>query len=199
MTIYITSDHHFCHHNVLDFEERPYETVDEMNEGLIAAWNSVVNKNDTVYHLGDLNFGNVHQWRHILNELRGNIILIKGNHDKSKIINTMLNENLLHEYHPLGTVIKAEKMILNLCHYPLLIGARPRNFSIHGHLHSSETGFTNHVNIGVDSELAKSLGKPFGTPIALDELISHLKEINPLVEAERDLVYVEENRKPAEK
>src|SRR5690606_17914034 len=126
--------------------------------------------------------------RELLNELRGNVILIKGNHDKSKITGTMLKEGLLAEYHPLGTIIKQEKMILNLSHYAMLIGARPRNFSIHGHLHSEDTGFSNHVNVGVNSTFAKSLNQPFGTLIELDVLVNHLHEINPLVEAEREKI-----------
>lgn len=185
MTIFFTSDSHFHHKNILDFEPRPFNSTEEMNDGLIAAWNSVVRKTDTVYHLGDFCFGNVKEWLDILNQLRGNIILIKGNHDKTKIVKRVINENYLSEYHPLGTVMRVEGMILNFSHYPMLIGARPNNFSIHGHLHSHDSGFVNHVNVGIDSYFSQSLGKPFGTPIELDELITHLKEINPLVEAEK--------------
>ncbi|PHA03031.1 hypothetical protein COE51_01425 [Bacillus pseudomycoides] len=186
MTIFITSDSHFYHKNILDFEPRPFNTVEEMNAGLIESWNSVVRKTDTVYHLGDFCFGNVKEWLDVLNQLRGNIILIKGNHDKTKIVNRVLNEGYLSGYHPLGTVLKVDGMILNLSHYPMLIGARPKNFSIHGHLHSHDSGFLNHVNIGIDSSFAKLLSKPFGTPIELDELVKHLHEINPLVEAEKE-------------
>lgn len=186
MTIFLTSDSHFHHKNILDFEPRPFKTVDEMNDGLITAWNSVVRKTDTVYHLGDFCFGGVKDWMDVLNQLRGNIILIKGNHDKSKIVNRVLKEGYLTDYHPLGTVIKVEGMIMNLSHYPMLIGARPKNFSIHGHLHMHDSGHINHVNVGVDSSFAKLLLKPFGTPIELDELVKHLQAINPLVEAEKD-------------
>lgn len=194
MTTFITSDSHFHHNNILDFEDRPFNSVPEMNEGLIKAWNSVVKKTDTVYHLGDFCFGGVKEWQDILNELRGNIVLIKGNHDKTKIVNRVFKEGLLHEYHPLGTVLKVDSMIMNLSHYPMMIGARPRNWSIHGHLHSYDTGFTNHVNVGVDSTLAKSLAIPFGTPIELGELVKHLHEINPLVEAEKAKIMEEEGR-----
>jgi calcineurin-like phosphoesterase family protein len=193
MGIFITSDPHFHHKNILDFEERPFNSLPEMNEGLIESWNSVVKKTDTVYHLGDFSFGGVKEWEDVLNQLRGNIILIKGNHDKSKIAQRLFRDGLLSDYHPLGTVIKTEGMILNLSHYPMMIGARPRNFSIHGHLHSYDTGFTNHVNVGVDSTFAKSLGKPFGTPIEFEQLIKHLHEINPLVEAEKAKINEEEN------
>lgn len=185
MSIFITADSHFYHKNILDFEPRPFNSVDEMNAGLIETWNSVVRKTDTVYHLGDFCFGNVKEWLDVLNQLRGNIVLIKGNHDKTKIVRRVLREGYLSEYYSLGTVIKAEGMILNLSHYPLLIGTRPNNFSIHGHLHSQDSGFINHVNVGIDSTFAKSIGKTFGTPIEFDELVRYMKEINPLVEAEK--------------
>lgn len=185
MTIFFTSDSHFHHRNILDFEPRPFKSVEEMNAGLIEVWNSVVRKTDTVYHLGDFCFGNVKEWLDVLNQLRGNIILIKGNHDKTKIVNRVIKEGFLSEYHPLGTVMKVEGMILNLSHYPMLIGARPNNFSIHGHLHAQNTGVANHVNIGIDSTFTKQLNKPFGTPIELNEIVSHLHKINPLVEAEK--------------
>lgn len=182
MTIYLTSDSHLWHNKVLEFEDRPFGSVEEMNEGMIDAWNSVVRKTDTVYHLGDFCFGNVNQWLDVLNQLRGNIILIKGNHDKGKIIRRVLNDGYLHEYHSLGIMMVQEKMMLNLSHYPLMIGVRPRNFSIHGHIHSSDTGELNHINVGVDSSFAKELGKPFGTPIELSELMQKVHELNPLVE-----------------
>lgn len=185
MTIFITSDSHFHHKNILDFEPRPFKTMEEMNSGLIEEWNHVVRKTDTVYHLGDFCFGGVNEWIDVLNQLRGNIILIKGNHDKTKIVNRVLKEGYLSEYHSLGTVLKVEGMILNLSHYPMLIGARPKNFSIHGHLHDQDTGVTNHVNIGIDSSFAKLLQKPFGTPIELNELIKHLHVINSLLEEEK--------------
>ncbi|MCM3387267.1 metallophosphoesterase family protein [Ureibacillus chungkukjangi] len=184
MTIYITSDTHFHHSNVLEFEDRPYESLEEMNKGLIDAWNSVVNKTDTVYMLGDFCFGKLENWIDTLNQLRGKIILIKGNHDKDKIIKRVLNEGYIEELHNVGLMLKVDGFTLNLTHYPMEIGNRPRNFSIHGHLHSNPSRMLNQVNVGVDSDLAKKLNKPFGTPITLDELVVHLHEINPLVEEE---------------
>lgn len=184
MTIYFTSDQHFSHKNVLGFEKRDFKTIEEMNNTIIESWNSVVNKVDTVYVLGDFCFGNLQEWINILNQLKGKIILIKGNHDKSKIINRVLKEGYINELHNVGTMLKVDKFTLNLTHYPLEIGNRPRNFSIHGHIHSKPSRLIGQVNVGVDSELARKLNKAFGTPISLDELMEHLHEINPLIEEE---------------
>ena len=58
MAYYITSDQHFFHKNIIDYENRPYSSVEEMNEDLITKWNSVVSNEDTVFCLGDFALSN---------------------------------------------------------------------------------------------------------------------------------------------
>lgn len=55
---FIVSDLHFFHKGVLGFcpDTRPWKDVDEMNEGLIDHWNSVVSTDDVVFCLGDFSF-----------------------------------------------------------------------------------------------------------------------------------------------
>ena len=52
--IWFTSDLHLGHRAAISMCERPFETVEEMNEILIRNFNSCVKKNDTVYILGDI-------------------------------------------------------------------------------------------------------------------------------------------------
>lgn len=47
--IFFTSDLHFGHENVLRFDNRPFETVEEMDDELIKRWNDKVGKGDLVY------------------------------------------------------------------------------------------------------------------------------------------------------
>ena len=56
-----------------------------MNQEIIKRWNSVVSKNDIVYHLGDFAFGNKNFIESIVNQLNGKIYLILGNHDGTNI------------------------------------------------------------------------------------------------------------------
>ena len=49
--IYIISDTHFSHNNIIEYCNRPWNTVEEMDEALIHNWNSVVGKNDIVFDL----------------------------------------------------------------------------------------------------------------------------------------------------
>ena len=52
-----------------------------MNEVLINNWNSVVDEDSTVFHLGDFAWGGFNKWKEIRDMLNGHIVLIKGNHD----------------------------------------------------------------------------------------------------------------------
>lgn len=184
MTFFLTSDTHFHHKNILDFEDRPFETIDEMKDGIVKAWNSVVKKNDTVYHLGDFSFGKPSEWIEVLDQLKGNFILIDGNHDKDKVIKRVMNEGYISERHEVGTIIKVDGMKLHLTHYPLDVGIRTNLFSVHGHIHSLSYGKLNNLNVGVDSSFAKSLGLPFGAPIELSYVVEHFTKIKPHIESE---------------
>jgi len=180
MTIYFTSDSHFRHKKIVEFEQRPFESTEEMNEGLIKAWNNTVKSGDLVYHLGDFCFGSYNEWINIIERLNGEIVLIKGNHDSSDIIKKAHKNGYLNEVHMIGYYMKSNGYILNLTHYPMEIGNRPRNFNISGHIHAQPSRMLNQVNVGVDSPL--NFNRPFGQPISQDELIAHLDYINPKVE-----------------
>ena len=45
--IYVTSDTHFNHKNIIEYCNRPYSSVEEMNKAIIDNWNSVVKDEDT--------------------------------------------------------------------------------------------------------------------------------------------------------
>lgn len=79
--ILLTSDSHFGHANVIPYCQRPFRDVAHMNEVLIQNWNSVVNPEDEVIHLGDFSF-NERVVAEILPRLNGKKTLVLGNHDK---------------------------------------------------------------------------------------------------------------------
>jgi calcineurin-like phosphoesterase family protein len=81
MKKFITSDLHFFHKNVITYCNRPWNTVEEMNEGMIENWNKVVTNDDIVYILGDFSLS-PKAVELILPRLNGKEkILILGNHD----------------------------------------------------------------------------------------------------------------------
>ena len=108
--IFLTSDHHWFHKNIIKYCNRPFNSMEEMNCNLIEKWNSVVNQEDIVIHLGDFAFRGMA--REIRPKLNGTIILIRGNHDYSigeddgfiiidgtlKIGNLILSHKPLHQF-----------------------------------------------------------------------------------------------------
>lgn len=80
MNFYI-SDLHFGHKNIIAFDNRPFQTVQEMDAALIRNWNEAVTDSDHVYILGDFIWGTAKHWPEILEQLNGNLHLVRGNHD----------------------------------------------------------------------------------------------------------------------
>lgn len=179
--IFFTSDSHFFHNNILAHEpHRPYENLDDMHEGLIKVWNDTVNKDSTIYHLGDFVFGGISRWKEILSQLKGEIVLVKGNHDDGKVVRKLYEEGYFKVYHEVGCYFKHRKNQFWLTHYPMNIGYRPRLFSISGHVHSTPSTSENIINVGVDSPL--NFNRPFGKPISLEEIMTYVEYINPILE-----------------
>ena len=53
MNYWWTSDYHFSHANIIKYCDRPFESVEEMNEAIIKRHNERVKPEDTVFFLGD--------------------------------------------------------------------------------------------------------------------------------------------------
>ena len=144
---WVISDTHFYHSKILGYCQRPFETVEEMNEVLIKNWNSVINEDDIVYILGDFCFGNKEMLREIVSQLKGRKILILGNHDR---LTKGAYLNVGFETVTKNPMIVDEDFILS--HHPLQ-GDLGRFYNIHGHKHKlpSEAQFSpKHFDIGVD-------------------------------------------------
>ena len=146
--IFFTSDSHYGHSNIIWMCKRPYTNVEEMNRKLIENWNNVVKPDDLVFHLGDFAFGGQPLWRSIREQLNGNIILIKGNHDDRNLKNgcKVLFDGV---YDQVKFYIENRCIYLN--HYPFLCyggGYKSEEdavFQLFGHVHSgpNSTGLDN--------------------------------------------------------
>jgi calcineurin-like phosphoesterase family protein len=146
--IYFTSDLHLYHTAIIKYCNRPFKNVSEMNDTIINNWNNVINKDDIVYVLGDILFGNKEKGE-IIKKLNGNINLILGNHDNIR----SLPENIKNIYDVL--TIKINSQYLLLSHFPFLTwqGKTKNIWNIHGHTHSTKIEkITNPLqyDVGVD-------------------------------------------------
>lgn len=139
MKIFIISDTHFHHENIIKYSNRPFKSVEEMDKEIIKRWNNKVGKEDIVLHLGDFALGSEKEVKELKDSLNGTIFLLKGNHDH-KILRKA-------EF----IIIKGTLEIGNLIfsHNPLKKEDIPKGFiNIHGHIHEKES--LHGINVSVD-------------------------------------------------
>lgn len=134
---YYIADTHFGHYNIIRLCNRPFQTVEEMNETLINNWNKTVSNEDTVYIVGDFAFLDVDKSLEILYRLNGKKILIEGNHDIKNLKNPKFR-NAFDEVHQLITIVDNNTMV-SLCHYPIVEwnGYFRNSYHIFGHIHNT--------------------------------------------------------------
>ena len=142
--VFCTYDTHFNHSNIIHYCDRPFRSTDEMNEKLIANWNSTVGPEDIVFHLGDFCLGGTAEWTKVLDRLNGRIYLIMGNHDLKNIKQGFIGrfEHVAMEMH---IMIGKQKIYLN--HYPFLCfeGGYKDVWQLFGHVHTRKN------NTGIDA------------------------------------------------
>ena len=74
MTTWFTADTHFGHANVIRYCERPFASVQEMDDVLIENWNYIIKPKDTVYHLGDFTLAGKEKANDYFSRLNGKIL-----------------------------------------------------------------------------------------------------------------------------
>lgn len=131
--VFFIADLHLGHGNIINFKqddgitpERPFSTLEEMEETLISNWNSVVTPADKVYCLGDVAIKR--KSLSLLNRFNGTKSLIRGNHDIFKI------EEYLMYFKNVHTQIEKAGFICT--HIPIHPESVKRyGVNVHGHLH----------------------------------------------------------------
>ena len=157
--VFFTSDLHLGHAKIIEFDKRPFKSVEEMDTEIIRRWNTKVGKGDTVYVLGDM------IWKtrkdealDIINSLNGQKILIKGNHDRFASNGEVQNAfAAVKDYDEISVTLEdgsRRKCVLSHYFIPMYNGHRDGAIHLHGHSH-----FTDESRTEIElSEKLKSLG-----------------------------------------
>jgi calcineurin-like phosphoesterase family protein len=171
--MWFTSDEHYSHENIIKYCDRPFDSVTEMNEAMIANHNLKVGDDDIVYHLGDLHFG---KWRdfaaNIAPRLRGaKHFLILGNHDPSihAVMGTLKKWSFAFRIFE----VNLGGVPFTLSHYPLESwhASFHGGMQLFGHVHG-QIPFDprkRRMDVGVDCN-------DF-TPVLLDDIIDKLSAV----------------------
>jgi calcineurin-like phosphoesterase family protein len=177
MTYLFSADSHYGHSRVIEYSSRPFSSVKEMDEVLIANWNSVVRNDDHIYFLGDLGFYKPSDMVAIVRRLNGIKYWVFGNHDKrlrkckeltglfqwcKDIAEIKIPD--VDGHHGMQTIV--------LSHYPFLIWNKSHygTWNAHGHSHGSLPDNPNSLSmdVGVDPNNY--------TPITYEQIKAHMKK-----------------------
>lgn len=166
MTVFLTSDEHYGHRNVISYCGRPFVDVDEMDRELIARFNAVVTPDDETWHLGDFSLDERITAR-ILPLLNGKHHLVMGNHDKCHPHRSK-HLKMKRRYHAMGFITVEQRHVFAVdglgpvlaTHMPRSGGPdvryaeyRPDDWGgpiLCGHIHEKWLTCGNQLNIGVD-------------------------------------------------
>lgn len=143
MRLWLTSDTHFNHANILKYCDRPFRDVDHMNWTMVANWNNLVEAEDWVIHCGDVAMGRWPDARSPLSALVGHKVLLRGNHDGSKfvalyrelgwhVMESLSIGDVLMQHHPIEEDVKFDHTLV-----------------VHGHSHGGLVK-ERHIDVGVD-------------------------------------------------
>jgi calcineurin-like phosphoesterase family protein len=163
--LFLTADTHFGHSNIIKYCNRPFRSVEEMDESYIQSWNDLVSSQDKVIVLGDFAFQGAEK---VFRRLRGQKFLIRGCHDKKEVLDL-----------PWGWVRDVYELKIGntyswLSHYPHRSWRKSFHgaFHFYGHIHEKELPqWGRSQNVGVDI---------FGIPMNFEMLKIRLESIPPL-------------------
>ena len=163
---YFIADLHFGDSAIMAYENRPFESVEEMDAEMIARWNQRVTDEDRVFVIGDFSkYEMVKDWE-ILSALHGTKILIKGNHDMHRTC---------EEWRSVGFAEVSDWPIIYndffmLSHEPLYINSNMPYANIFGHVHGNPAYKT-----ASSQSVCVSVERIDYTPITLEEIMALIK------------------------
>lgn len=158
MNTYFTSDLHFGHKKITQLSNRwRFTTAEDHDQWMIDLHNSQVQENDIVYVLGDFSFYKYQKTKEILEQLNGNIIIIKGNHDEANILSRFEEEGLIYYWEHYNEIYlyddENEKQKACLMHFPIACWNKQHygSFMLHAHSHGNYEAEGKILDVGIDS------------------------------------------------
>ena len=169
--IWVSSDQHYNHANIIPYCARPFASVDAMNKFMHDAVCRLVAPDDIVYNVGDfMLYGGTYDrlaseaWdMHRLLDMPGRHIFIMGNHDRGRSREPRLKEAILDAF----------GMQFRLVHHPAE-APKDGRYNLTGHVHGAWLEYRNEhgalcYNVGVDMHRFE--------PVLLETLAKYFRKL----------------------
>jgi calcineurin-like phosphoesterase family protein len=151
--VWFTSDTHFGHEltrRQRSTEDRPLPTVEDHDREIVEVWNSVVQPQDHIFHLGDFAYGDCPppRMRKLFDKLKGKKHLVLGNHDGEDAVALPWATPPEHR-----RLIQIGKQQLVLDHYAgkTWLGSFHGSLQLYGHSHGNMPATAQSCDVGVDT------------------------------------------------
>ena len=158
--VWMTSDLHFLHTNIINYSGRPFRDVDEMTNVHLRLLQKI-HQDDLVVFVGDMAMGNFTRSVELIRMIPGRRILVAGNHDLLKTGECKLarEKDLFEAVVPFLFWPGTQNSFVFVSHYPaeLPTGLKHKYvINYHGHLHqnlhpSPSTEYIKRINVGWDT------------------------------------------------
>lgn len=160
--VYVISDTHFYHENIIRYCNRPFKNYEEMNEFMLSKFDKLP-EGSIIIHLGDVcmsRYTSREQLEFVVNRMKENnktLILILGNHDKE--IRFKKREQTLKDYYKEVGFSEVYSEHERLEGYNVSFTHKPSEltevFNIHGHIHNGimiEDFYSSDTHFNVSAE-----------------------------------------------
>ena len=167
MSVYFIGDLHLGHENIMKFGQRNFPSIEEHDEYLVTAWNSVVkSKRDLVWVLGDVAM-EIESLK-LMDKMVGRKVLVMGNHDR-------FDTQVYLKYFEKVVAFEKRYHGLVMTHIPIHpneMNNRNWNYNLHGHIHMADRMpyDPQYINVNADAPGINL------TPISLERIRGIIKE-----------------------
>lgn len=176
--IYFTSDCHFGHRRIIQYCNRPFDSVHIMDQVILDRINETVGTDDTLYILGDFTFRGGKPADYLSRIVCQDVHLVMGNHDKrSDYIDNMSAARIdvgFTSVSEVKEIIYCNQRIY-LSHYAARIwpASHKGSWMLYGHSHSKldvedRNSYRKTLDVGVDNTM--NYDKPFAEPWSFKEI-----------------------------
>jgi calcineurin-like phosphoesterase family protein len=147
---FFTADQHYGHNNIIRYCNRPFNTVEEMDDEIIKRHNSVVNNDDTVINVGDFCWCKTYREakEKYISKLNGNHFFLVGDHDS-----WFTNAGAENWGKPSIWKKNMDDIYVVACHYAMRVWPRSHfnSIQLYGHTHGRLEPVGKQWDVGVDN------------------------------------------------
>ena len=165
---YLISDLHLDHDNIIDYCNRPFSSVEEMNKTLVEHWNTIIDPDDEVLYGGDLTIRSsaaaLLDW---VDRLNGEIVFLLGNHDDT-VMEGLDRVEFVEEFR-----FEHREVPFHAVHDPADSPSNPKGWLLHGHHHNNwpdQFPFVDHDTCRVNFSVELLDYRP----LAVDRLVDYI-------------------------